>query len=259
MQQLQVTQQHQQQWQANALQYYNSCCHQYQRQQAPLQSQTPPASAPAAPATPTGAATATPIAAAAARHVAADSEDDSDVADKVLVGGAGTALANETYTYASVCGKVGKYAREAELADASGHSAGVVCFTLHRCNTYHLSAAEGVVYVCRWYISVVPPNLEPGTSQTGRAAVVSQRFLSFRVSFLFRVIRREEVERSLHDRRTRRARPPFARMSTTIRHPRAAAATRRARLAAARRRARASRRRRTRTRAACRPTRRRSC
>ena len=39
MQQLQVTQQHQQQWQANALQYYNSCCHQYRQQQAQLQLQ----------------------------------------------------------------------------------------------------------------------------------------------------------------------------------------------------------------------------
>ena len=125
MNRLQVAQQAQQQWQANALLYYESCCHEYEQheqQQAQLQSQTPPASAPAAPAIPTGAATATPIAAAAARHVAADSEDDSDVADKVLVGGAGTALANEKYTYASGCGKVGKYAREAELADASGHS-----------------------------------------------------------------------------------------------------------------------------------------
>ena len=109
-------------------------------------------------------------------HIAVDSEDDSDVvqADKVLVGGAGTTLANGTYVYAGVCDEVGKYAREAELVDASGHSASVVCFTLYRCRLNN--------GVRRWYISIVPPNLEPGTSQVGGGKTdrsSGDRFASF--------------------------------------------------------------------------------
>lgn len=91
-----------------------------------------------------------------AMRVAADSEDESDgggaQCDKVIVQGAGTRAANGAYRFAGECDEVGKYALEVE-----GVQGDPVTFTLYRCKLNNGAR--------RWYISVVPANLHPGTSQ----------------------------------------------------------------------------------------------